>query len=288
MSYTYSFIIPHRDTPHLLERCIDSIPQRDDVEVIVVDDNSTADKQPVLPKREHLRLIRLGKNDSKGAGHARNCGLRVATGEWVLFADADDYYAPSFLEKLDVYRSQDIEVLYFNFEYRDGQTLAWLPTMPICQYLSSYHDTQEGLDEIRFHHKMPWTKMVRKKFLDQHHIFFEESLNGNDIFFSMQVGYFAQKMWVEPMPLYVYLKNANSIVHRTKSPESAYCHILHKIKLNRFYRFVGHSEWRQSALKEFLCKVRLLGLPFLWYVLPRIGTAYRQRNEWVAFFKNHL
>ena len=37
----YSFIIPHRNVPHLLQRCIDSIPKRDDIQIIIVDDNSS-------------------------------------------------------------------------------------------------------------------------------------------------------------------------------------------------------------------------------------------------------
>ena len=37
----YSIIIPHKNTPELLRRCIKSIPQRDDLEIIIVDDNSS-------------------------------------------------------------------------------------------------------------------------------------------------------------------------------------------------------------------------------------------------------
>lgn len=40
----YSIIIPHKNIPQLLQRCLDSIPIRDDVQVIVVDDNSDTDK----------------------------------------------------------------------------------------------------------------------------------------------------------------------------------------------------------------------------------------------------
>lgn len=285
MNYTYSFIIPHRDTPQLLERCLDTIPQRDDIEVIVVDDNSAFDKQPQLGERNHLRIIHLGPNESHGAGCARNCGLRVATGKWILFADADDYYTPSLLEKLDMYKDMDIDALYFNFEYRDGDSLAPLPPMPISRYLSLSNPEQSDWEEIRFHHKMPWTKMVRKGFLDQYQISFEESLNGNDIFYSIQVGYFAREIKVEPTPLYVYLKNSNSLVNSVPSVESGYCHMLHKVKLNHFYRFIGHSDWRQSAFKEFLCKIRLLGLPFFSYVLRGLFSICRQRKEWVDYFE---
>ena len=39
-TFNYSIIIPHRNIPQLLQRCIDSIPSRDDLQIIIVDDNS--------------------------------------------------------------------------------------------------------------------------------------------------------------------------------------------------------------------------------------------------------
>lgn len=36
----YSIIIPHKNIPHLLQRCLKSIPRRKDVQIIIVDDNS--------------------------------------------------------------------------------------------------------------------------------------------------------------------------------------------------------------------------------------------------------
>ena len=40
MNYIYSIIIPHKNSPELLSRCLDSIPNRDDLQVVIVDDNS--------------------------------------------------------------------------------------------------------------------------------------------------------------------------------------------------------------------------------------------------------
>lgn len=36
----YSIIIPHKNSAGLLQRCLDSIPQRDDIQIIIIDDNS--------------------------------------------------------------------------------------------------------------------------------------------------------------------------------------------------------------------------------------------------------
>ena len=94
MSPTFSIIIPHKGIPDLLMRCLRSIPVSADIQVIVVDDNSPdadtyLERYPEL-SRPNLEFIRTTKGG--GAGYARNIGLDHAKGEWLLFADADDFY----------------------------------------------------------------------------------------------------------------------------------------------------------------------------------------------------
>ena len=62
----YSFIIPHRNVPHLLQRCIDSIPKRDDIQIIIVDDCSLDNTFLELNnfiKRNNLTNIEIYKNN---------------------------------------------------------------------------------------------------------------------------------------------------------------------------------------------------------------------------------
>ena len=66
----YSIIIPHKNIPNLLQRCLDSIPNREDVQIIVVDDNSDPnivdfDKFPGL-NRCNVEVIFT--KEGKGAG----------------------------------------------------------------------------------------------------------------------------------------------------------------------------------------------------------------------------
>lgn len=90
----YSIIIPHKNIPDLLQRCLDSISPREDVQVIVVDDNSDLlivdfEHFPGID-RDDVELI--FPKDGKGAGYTRNVGLDHAVGKWLLFVDADDFY----------------------------------------------------------------------------------------------------------------------------------------------------------------------------------------------------
>ena len=113
MNYTYTFIIPHHNSPELLNRCLDSIPQRGDIQIIVVDDNSAEDKRPYI-ERDDVEVIYIDAEHTKGAGRARNYGLKAAKGKWLLFADCDDFYNAGFLEVLDQYKDKNIDMLFFS------------------------------------------------------------------------------------------------------------------------------------------------------------------------------
>src|SRR5690554_1026331 len=97
-SINYSVIIPHKNIPDLLERCLQSIPIREDIQVIVVDDNSDPDKVNFLefPGLNRKNTEVYFTKEGKGAGYARNVGLTKAKGKWLIFSDADDYFNECF------------------------------------------------------------------------------------------------------------------------------------------------------------------------------------------------
>lgn len=93
-----SVIIPVFNDLELLDRCLASLRRSRgaDYECIVVDDASTADVAAVAA-RHGARLLRLGRNG--GPAQARNRGVEIATGELVLFIDADVCVHPDTLAR---------------------------------------------------------------------------------------------------------------------------------------------------------------------------------------------
>ena len=277
----YSIIIPHKNCPELLKRCIDSIPEREDVQIIIVDDNSDADKKP-SSKRENVEVVLLDSDQAKGAGRARNVGLELAKGKWLLFADADDYYNSGFLGVLDKYVNSNYDVVYFNFDFKDGKTGEDLPALRFKKYFDDYNGSRESRDQIKFHHNVPWTKMVCNDYVKQHSFLFEETLNGNDIMFSMMLGYFTDNIAVEKSPLYVYIRNTNSLVTKKYSNASALCKLTHTIQQNRFYDFIGHSEWEKPAIQTFFYFLKKLGGSFAFYFAHNSWNIYVNRKAWIS------
>lgn len=110
----YSVIIPHKNIPTLLQHCIDSIPRRDDVQIIVVDDNSDPEKVDFdnFPGKDDPHVELYFTKEGKGAGYARNVGLEHAKGKWLLFADADDYFLEDLNRLMNDYLNSHSDIIF--------------------------------------------------------------------------------------------------------------------------------------------------------------------------------
>ena len=94
-----SVIIPVYNQEELVIKAIKSIPLRNDVEVIVIDDCSTDNTYNNLKNINYpIKLFKTKVNS--GAGVARNIGLNIAIGEYILFLDSDDYLNTNLLNNI--------------------------------------------------------------------------------------------------------------------------------------------------------------------------------------------
>ncbi len=242
----FSFITPHKNSPDLLQRCIDSIPERDDIEIIVVDDNSDEDRTPTVYRKD-LKVVYLDASQSKGAGHARNVGLEYAIGKWVLFADSDDTYSEMLLPALDTILYDNFDVVYFNHVVIKDNMIKENHFGESDEPL-----TDEDRFKIKYERTVPWNKVVRRDFLKRYNIRFEECPVGNDILFSYQVAYLAKDRYkILDLPLYNYYINPVSIIHRKKNNDVYYLTICkHIYQCNSFFRFLGRRDKTRSLLSK--------------------------------------
>lgn len=283
--YTYTFIIPHHNSPDLLNRCIGSIPQREDIQIIVVDDNSAPGKNANV-QRNGVKTIVIDAKHTKGAGHARNIGLSEAKGKWVLFADCDDYYIEGFIDVLDKYSNSDLEVLYFNFEYRDGVSGEILTGLRNDQLFANYQPNNENISQIKYFYTSPWMKMVCKDFIEKHNIYFEESPNGNDMYYSILVASLSKKIAIEPNKLYMYVRTPNSIVTtQFQSVDGLYCRLIHTIKKNSILEYYNLSYLKRPIYKPLFQPLKqkrfYVWSKLIWKVISNISEVIKARTVWV-------
>src|SRR3989338_4036509 len=97
-----SIVIPVYNHAHTLERCLRSIEGQTyrPIEVIIVDDGSTDSLSEVLNKLQFNFSPTVIRQENMGAAAASNRGFKEATGEYIIFWDADTLARPEMLEKL--------------------------------------------------------------------------------------------------------------------------------------------------------------------------------------------
>ena len=113
--YVLSIIIPHYNTPKLLDKMLSSIPKRNDIQVIVVDDNSDLCGRELSELKAKYGNIEMYTSpySTHSTGLCRNVGIERACGRWIMFGDADDYYVEGWLEKIEPFFDSDYDLLYF-------------------------------------------------------------------------------------------------------------------------------------------------------------------------------
>lgn len=210
----YSIIIPHKNTPDLLQYCLDSIPVRDDVQVIVVDDNSDSGKVDF----GHFPLWH-GKNyeyyltkEGKGAGYARNVALDHAVGKWLMFVDADDFLLPEAGDIFDEEKDTDADMIYFRtkaVQLSDRKTPAWRglwQNRMMDRYFAIGDET-----ELRCELYTATNRFIRREMIERNHIRFEEIQYSNDNLFAIEIGVNAEKIVVRNKSVYCITSSSDTL-----------------------------------------------------------------------------
>lgn len=206
--YNYTIIIPHKNIPSLLQRCIKSIPQRKDIQIIVVDDGSD-DVEPLHAiEQEYRQVTNVYTSENKGAGHARNIGLQYACGKWILFADADDFFNEGFLSVLDKHIDSDCELVFFNICSADSSTLRTTYKRDTTMDL---FEKKQDENILRYQARAVWGKMFLHELVERHGIRFDEVAASNDVMFSGMSGLYARKVLFDRQTIYCNTVRAGSI-----------------------------------------------------------------------------
>lgn len=242
--YNFSFIIPHKNIPDLLVRCVSSIPRRSDVQIIVVDDNSDNEKVDFenFPFLEDPRVEIFFDKTGKGAGHARNVGLEHAQGKWIVFSDADDYFLYSINNAMDEYVDSLYDIVYFLTQNVDTNTYIPSTSPRGCNnYVTEYQARRKNSEiNLRINYHTPWGKFYKSSLISKYNIKFDEVFRANDVHFGYLVGYYASTIFADNRAIYC-LTNRSDSLSTIYSPETCimisdvYCTCIDFLKANRLY-----------------------------------------------------
>ena len=144
-------------------------------EVIVIDDGSP------FPYDDSFCSLRLSEN--KGAAAARNAGLDMAKGEFVVFVDADDDIVDNFFEILEDAAKEDADICYFKCTCENGS--------------------------VAFHEPCAWGKLVKRSYIGDRRFDEQQNIGEEDTLFLPLQAEKPPKIVYDDRVLYNYRWSAN-------------------------------------------------------------------------------
>lgn len=282
----YSIIIPHYNCVSLLQRCIDSIPQRDDVEVIIIDDHSDQDKVdfehfPGLDRKNTTCIFSDGTL-GKGPGYARNVGLQKAQGKWVMFVDSDDYLLENISELMDSHVDATEDVIYFKCSKQntnDGSIEGY-------EYINDAIEKalRGDEEELLYATPCPVAKFIKLDYLRKNRIKFEHVIGGDDILFSIELSKNTRNQKYENEAYYCVVMAPDSLTRNTvwqplynftKASCSAY----------RALKPIGKEKYAFVWIKSWWSRLTKINLSKAFSLVPLVAKTIGLRRALSIFRK---
>lgn len=163
-----SIVVPIFNVEQYLPRCIESIINQtySNIEIILVDDGSSDDCGKICDKlaKEDSRIIVIHKSNG-GLSDARNTGIDISNGSYIMFVDSDDYVAYDMVERCLTKIKQDkSDVVIFNYHGIDANGKIYERKEPypeISHVMSGTEAVEKIYQNDTWYFVMVWNKMYR-------------------------------------------------------------------------------------------------------------------------------
>ena len=172
-----SVLTPVYNVEKYLPQCLDSLKAQTlkNIEFICINDGSTDGSLEILESysKNDSRFKIIDKANS-GYGASMNCGLDMASGEYIGIVESDDFASPDMFEKLYKFASRhNLDLVKSNYFEYDGKDVVKLEPCAPFPYRRVY-DPRDMLDVLRV---LPiiWTALYRREMLVSNNIRFNET-----------------------------------------------------------------------------------------------------------------
>lgn len=179
------------------------------IEVIMVDDCSTDNSREIMNeyslKYENFKAVFLEKNN-KIAGKARNVGMELSHGKYLMFADADDFYPEKAIEKMyQEIENKNADFIIGNYINTDEDGTIWeKPIFDIEKYQEIKLDIKDYNKSFFVLNGSSCNKIYRTEFVKSNNLTFLEGVPGEDAYFVNGCFLNSSNAYYIPYTMYCY------------------------------------------------------------------------------------
>lgn len=276
-----SIIVPVYNAEMYIERCVKSIQNQtySHFELILVNDGSKDNSLEIckMLAKQDERIVVLNRSNG-GASAARNMGLANMRGQYVVFADSDDYVSPSYLENLYMAVKQDqYDIVQCNLE-STNELDKKLEKVSFEKTDVEEVTKTEALNERKYKVSV-WGKIYSSHIFENFH-FKEGIIYEDDASYYIFVDR-AQKLAILNETLYFYYMSENSVMRNDKKDKSVAFISIYEDRI-QYFQERDEKELLEGTYDRF-CLVLMLNLTASF----RDGNNIKDRKQWLELFKKY-
>lgn len=183
----FSVVIPAYNIVNYLQECVESVTSQMteyDFEIVLVNDGST-DNTPLLAQKlkdKYPHLIQLVNKENGGLSSARNAGVRVAKGEYIIFLDGDDFWSENtFLQSIgNILSKKKYDIILFSYShFYNSDNVKYFLLDDSC-LSGSFKDDSVSLVGHRIFNSSACNKCIRREIILEHNLLFPEGVLSED------------------------------------------------------------------------------------------------------------
>ncbi|MBN8250831.1 glycosyltransferase family 2 protein [Priestia flexa] len=186
-----SILIPAYNAEKYISNCLDSILSQSykDLEIIVVDDNSSDETFNILQKyeKEHSVLKIIHNSTNRGVVNVRNDLLKKCNGEYIMFCDADDFMEQNATTlAINNMENQSVDLVVFNYKMRKkGFTIKSREKFMNQRKYEKIDLILSHVNHLKtLYWGVLWNKCYKKSIITEHKLCFQEGIE--DVMFNIQ------------------------------------------------------------------------------------------------------
>lgn len=171
-----SIIIPVYNSEKYISRCLDSIINQSykNIEVLVINDGSSDNSLKILKEYEKkYNNIKVIDKENEGVAITRNKGIKLATGDYIMFIDNDDFIDSDYLESYINSVSNDVDIVMGGYKRVNEKNKIL------------FYERLKDTNWSKYIIMAPWAKLYKKEFLIKNNIEFLSYKIGEDVYFNL-------------------------------------------------------------------------------------------------------
>lgn len=284
-----SVIIPVYKAQDYIDRCLDSVMSQScddcDVECILVNDSTPDQCMKIVSDKikdynGDVRFKVVNHSVNMGASAARNSGIHVSEGDFILFVDSDDYLErgalQTFLKELDeVDNPINVDVVVGNTYVCKDDCLTINNDLKNSLCINNTGRTAFRMLLSREIIHIVCNKLIRRDFLIYNRLYFEEDIIDEDLLWSYYVFYRAKSVLLMPHVTYVYCNNPHSV---TNTPEERFLKIINS-RIIICEKIIFQSSIRKNMIEYYV---------YVFYILMRAVDLYEKHRDAAVIFSDRL